>query len=318
VLGDPALLGAIHANPDDDAARLVYADLLESRGDPRGEFIQLQCRAEHAPTPELLARIAELERAHASTWLEPILALALGARFTFRRGFIDGIQGRFPAVVDHAAVLAAHAPLLQTAALGVGGQRDRDRLANPAGSPVLRRLRRLRFFGKRTGETREGRGPIARLEGLRALGMENLRALQIETVRAKGSEVRDLVASLPALDELALRMVMPIEDTAQLLPHLASLRVLELDGARIDSDTFLAWLARDHLRLEHLTLRCEIAVFALARLTSAHMPSLRTLSIAHPSLDEETARALGAWTTARIDLLGTRAGTDVVAALAGR
>ena len=37
------LLAAVFAAPDDDAPRRVYADWLLERGDPRGEFIQLQC-----------------------------------------------------------------------------------------------------------------------------------------------------------------------------------------------------------------------------------------------------------------------------------
>ena len=37
---------AITENPDDDALRLVYADWLEERGNPRGEFIRLQCALE--------------------------------------------------------------------------------------------------------------------------------------------------------------------------------------------------------------------------------------------------------------------------------
>ena len=37
-----ALLADIYANPDDDAPRLVYADLLLERDDPRGELIRLQ------------------------------------------------------------------------------------------------------------------------------------------------------------------------------------------------------------------------------------------------------------------------------------
>ena len=38
-----ALLQMILEEPDDDAPRLVYADWLEEHGDPRGEFIQVQC-----------------------------------------------------------------------------------------------------------------------------------------------------------------------------------------------------------------------------------------------------------------------------------
>ena len=33
----------ILANQDDDTPRLIFADWLEERGDPRGEFIRVQC-----------------------------------------------------------------------------------------------------------------------------------------------------------------------------------------------------------------------------------------------------------------------------------
>ncbi|MBA3538368.1 MAG: TIGR02996 domain-containing protein, partial [Deltaproteobacteria bacterium] len=39
---NPKLEAAILADPDDTAAYLVYADWLQSRGDPRGELIVLQ------------------------------------------------------------------------------------------------------------------------------------------------------------------------------------------------------------------------------------------------------------------------------------
>jgi uncharacterized protein (TIGR02996 family) len=39
---DEELLASIYAAPDDDAPRLVYSDVLLERGDPFGEFIQLQ------------------------------------------------------------------------------------------------------------------------------------------------------------------------------------------------------------------------------------------------------------------------------------
>ncbi|MFO0552279.1 MAG: TIGR02996 domain-containing protein [Polyangiaceae bacterium] len=45
---DEALLAAIRANPDDDEPRLVLADWLTARGDPRGEFIQIQCKLKRA------------------------------------------------------------------------------------------------------------------------------------------------------------------------------------------------------------------------------------------------------------------------------
>ena len=45
---DP-FLAQIAANPDDDALRLVYADWLEERGDPRCELIRLEAEMAHLP-----------------------------------------------------------------------------------------------------------------------------------------------------------------------------------------------------------------------------------------------------------------------------
>ena len=41
---EASFLADIIASPDDDAPRLVYADWLLEHGDPRGEFIQIQCK----------------------------------------------------------------------------------------------------------------------------------------------------------------------------------------------------------------------------------------------------------------------------------
>ena len=48
---DDAFLQAIVEAPDDDTPRLIYADWLEERGDPRGEFIRLQCRLDRLLQP---------------------------------------------------------------------------------------------------------------------------------------------------------------------------------------------------------------------------------------------------------------------------
>ena len=58
---DDALLAAIYAAPDDDTPRLVFADALTERGDPRGEFIALQlARAKGKATPAHLMREREV------------------------------------------------------------------------------------------------------------------------------------------------------------------------------------------------------------------------------------------------------------------
>lgn len=221
-----------------------------------------------------------------------------------------------PAIVDQGRALGERAPLLHTADLGVGCQRDRDRLAHPREAP-LARLRRLRVFGKHRGETREQRGPIGTLGGLRDLPM--LRTLALESLRVKGTELRALLATLPALAHLALNLRLPTADAREVVPHLPALRTLDLAGNRIDADAFIAWLARDHAGLERLVLDgCELAGFALERLPEVRMPALRHLSLANLAIDDDLARVLAAWTTARLDLRGTRVSTELVSELANR
>ncbi len=55
-----AFLAAIMANPDSDLERLIYADYLDERGDPRGEFIRVQC--------ELAALIGDGSRCYPCGW----------------------------------------------------------------------------------------------------------------------------------------------------------------------------------------------------------------------------------------------------------
>jgi uncharacterized protein (TIGR02996 family) len=42
-----AFLAAIHDDPENDGTRLVFADWLEEHGDPRAEFIRVQCALAH-------------------------------------------------------------------------------------------------------------------------------------------------------------------------------------------------------------------------------------------------------------------------------
>ncbi|MFO0740989.1 MAG: TIGR02996 domain-containing protein [Labilithrix sp.] len=76
-------LAAIRAAPDDDAPRLVYADWLLERGDPRGELIVLQCGPR---TEESRRREAELLREHELQWLGAVAYVTRTRRW--RRGFV--------------------------------------------------------------------------------------------------------------------------------------------------------------------------------------------------------------------------------------
>ena len=89
---DDAFLQDILANPDDDTPRLIYADWLEERGDPRGEFIRVQCRlarmsAGDQRRPPLEQQERELLTRHQDEWLGSLRPLLAG--WSFRRGFLD-------------------------------------------------------------------------------------------------------------------------------------------------------------------------------------------------------------------------------------
>lgn len=65
------LLATLQREPEDDEARLVYADWLEERADPRGEYLRLEVESRRIPP-----RLAELQRRLPADWLT-----AVGRRF---------------------------------------------------------------------------------------------------------------------------------------------------------------------------------------------------------------------------------------------
>src|SRR3954471_13618531 len=103
---DPAFIRTIAASPDDDAPRLVYADVLDETGDPakqaRAEFIRVQIeKARLVPeTPrwnELWDRDTALLDC-ARQWRAELPAID-GVQYAgFVRGFIDRVEIRAPSV----------------------------------------------------------------------------------------------------------------------------------------------------------------------------------------------------------------------------
>ncbi len=88
---DP-FVAAVRAELDDDLPRLIYADYLEERGDPRGEFIRLQVELAQTPADdprrrELLEREAKLLRAYESDWLGSLSEELV--QWGFHRGFLE-------------------------------------------------------------------------------------------------------------------------------------------------------------------------------------------------------------------------------------
>lgn len=157
VAEEQPFLDAILAAPDDDAPRLVFADWLQQRGDPRGELITVQCALERdLPWPER-EKLEVRERALVRPAADPLRAIRDG-HYTFRRGFADTarLSGHQPLRLGELHELQ---PLLRSFAVVAGrydelvladwvegvelehGLFDPDELVSRLPFPKLRRLR---------------------------------------------------------------------------------------------------------------------------------------------------------------------------------
>jgi uncharacterized protein (TIGR02996 family) len=97
-----SLLAEIYARPDDDAPRIVYADVI---GGDRAEFITLQIeRAAGRGTPAAAKREAGLLRANKTAWLGALAGSVVAGRTEFARGFPSATR---PSVSKQAQAEAA-------------------------------------------------------------------------------------------------------------------------------------------------------------------------------------------------------------------
>lgn len=111
---------AILADLDDDGPRLVYADWLTEQGDPRGEFIHVQCRLDSLPMDdpayvELESRERVLLKQNRAKWIKPLPKIKQASwgtysafrpgRQHFRRGLVEYFTFSKPkAFVDNQAL----------------------------------------------------------------------------------------------------------------------------------------------------------------------------------------------------------------------
>lgn len=134
-----AFLRAVIDHADDVGPRLVYADWLDERGDPRGEFIRLQCAREHVLDPEegsrLYERMLTLLAAHRTRWEVP--------RFTeqvFRRGFVEELMVPCGFPLDEVLAVFTRTPVR---AFGIRGHDLGFPLLNLLGRAAMRFVQRL-------------------------------------------------------------------------------------------------------------------------------------------------------------------------------
>lgn len=218
-----AFISAILDNPDDDTARLVFADWLEEHNEKdRAEFIRLGCQ--HAQLVEddpqwwpLKHRLEALEHTHYDDWQQELPPWARKG-VSFRRGFVDGFVTSATLWIKRSEKLLTTAPLS-----GVRLQNVRGFLPQLLATSTLARLRWL------------------------SLGWNNLEG------------VMHTVAACPALANLrgfGLNLAHLHNDDAKALadsPHLGELLTLDLRNNRISEAGAIALAnARTLLKLKKL------------------------------------------------------------------
>jgi uncharacterized protein (TIGR02996 family) len=122
-------LNAVLASPEDDGPRLAYADWLSNRGDPRGEFIRIQCQLTRMaaaesidvdrnylrPTKDKVRLQLDEERfqlwcQYEKEWTEPLRELRC-IDCTFQRGFVMGVEIGVKDFLEHGDELRHRAPV---------------------------------------------------------------------------------------------------------------------------------------------------------------------------------------------------------------
>lgn len=142
---DPVLLAEILERPTEDASRLVLADALLEKSDPRGQLIVAQCRLEERGIPpderaQLKRDVARLLVDHGKEWAGA--AVGLGS-YTMRRGFVDELSATAEKLAPVCAELFAMQPITR---LEIDGASS-DQIAHLARSGAFARVVRLTIRG---------------------------------------------------------------------------------------------------------------------------------------------------------------------------
>lgn len=241
------ILARIYAEPEDTALRLVLADLLQEQGDPRGEFIALQCARAEDATPSRQERA--LLKAHERLWLGELDPVILRGGVVYRRGFLAACRYR-------------------------NEQMDINRVGHPAWATVEELDVGAHFFV--SGASNLLLHPVMRaLRVVRGLHTDDLKQVQRHE------------AALPWTTLGLARLHVPLRSYEAFVQggSLPSLTTLDLGALGPVTDPTLTWLFGSPLGQRLTTLRIPRlpADWASAlRLTSQLAPGLQQLEILAP------------------------------------
>jgi uncharacterized protein (TIGR02996 family) len=299
-MSEEQLLAAVLAAPQDDTPRLVYADWLTQRGDPRGEYIQLACRAFSLPKytfewDDVEMRAFALLRQHGESWRAPLADLMTSARF--RRGFV------WDATIDPARFGEVVPELLRRAPVEAVqlGDLDETRLRAIAASPSLAAVRNVGLHGAvgraglellvrsqhlRRGATLGLWDPLDPDAGGALGGCDRIQSLVIPT---GGQAAIPSIARMPSLVKLMLGVQGPL--TRASIESLAGARLETLDLIGSGAGDLAAELGSPilrTLRLWHAGLSPVGARALIQRLS----PTLENLDLSRNAIGDEGALAI--------------------------
>jgi uncharacterized protein (TIGR02996 family) len=271
-----ALLAAILADPDDNAARQVYADALAQRNDPRGELIhvELACAGPLSIRKRegLSNRKAELLAANAATWFP--------YKLTYRthRGFIASVEGSLQQLHTAREVFDRE-PVTEVLVRDV----DAGKLAKAAWLP---RVRRLIVRGELGDEGFE--------QLVASKGLGKLRELNVTATELTGEALAALGDHLPQCISLVLTGN-ALGDVGGLAAwtHVGNVEKLYLANCELDDLGPL--LARPLPSLAKLCLNGNglgAGVATAIAKAAARLPALRRLELAGSRVDNAGAKLL--------------------------
>jgi uncharacterized protein (TIGR02996 family) len=308
---DQAFLQAIRANFADDAVRLVYADWLEERGDPRAEFIRVECALAHMARDDprrraLWRRDLEMIVRYKDRWF-PMRAKYRS--WDCRRGFIDEISTETSSFLPHAAALFCEHPVRYLYLSVNPGD-----AAGVASCPELALVEILQITGHSLGNNE-----VAELAN--SPHLVRLRDLSLTTnwVGPEGAQALAAGPALAGLNRLNLAgNRVGLDGLRALLASssLRQLRDLDLSGGtnqqgrpvpNIGNDGVLMLASSpETARLTRLNLSSNaIAASGLRALAdSPHLEGLSQLIIHEPVIPEREAEALRARFGDRVQISG--------------
>lgn len=305
---EQSFVEAILHSPDDDALRLIFADWLEERGDPRGEFIRVQYalmdeKLDKRTWFELKTREEQLIAEHGRKWAGPVKDVA--RFYDFHRGMVEEVSLDAKLFLRHATLLFTSSPIRSATIQpdeAVPPWEVGPDLTDVFDCPHLSRLENLDLsLNELSDATVHLLAECSHLNSLKGLRLE-LNQIGLDGARALANST-----AFPALRRLSLSYN-PIEDmgfqticASSALGQLTSLHVeqcdIGIDGLRSASKNFrlmnLEELNLGNNRMDRQTL-AALARFPFAKTIQAlrlHHSHLNSTAI-QPLTDSPTFAGL--------------------------